>query len=127
MSASFCKSSGGMSPFSGSSLLASGSTSFMAKARAVSWISRRSSVMYPMAFLPSLPQHSSQFTPPSETFHAEGPHVEGPIGLARSLPFCDFCLGGRVAGEADQDRKSTRLNSSHDQISYAVFCLKKKK
>src|SRR2546421_8004602 len=27
----------------------------------------------------------------------------------------------------DQDRKSTRLNSSHDQISYAVFCLKKKK
>src|SRR2546421_4626714 len=25
-----------------------------------------------------------------------------------------------------QDRKSTRLNSSHDQISYAVFCLKKK-
>src|SRR5206468_12444104 len=28
---------------------------------------------------------------------------------------------------ADEDRKSTRLNSSHDQISYAVFCLKKKK
>src|SRR2546421_2223119 len=27
----------------------------------------------------------------------------------------------------DGDRKSTRLNSSHDQISYAVFCLKKKK
>src|SRR2546430_10826620 len=28
---------------------------------------------------------------------------------------------------APQDRKSTRLNSSHSQISYAVFCLKKKK
>src|SRR5712664_286812 len=28
---------------------------------------------------------------------------------------------------ARKDRKSTRLNSSHDQISYAVFCLKKKK
>src|SRR2546421_2259065 len=28
---------------------------------------------------------------------------------------------------AESDRKSTRLNSSHDQISYAVFCLKKKK
>src|SRR5688572_31721253 len=27
----------------------------------------------------------------------------------------------------DSDRKSTRLNSSHSQISYAVFCLKKKK
>src|SRR2546421_4324781 len=29
--------------------------------------------------------------------------------------------------ERRADRKSTRLNSSHDQISYAVFCLKKKK
>src|SRR5438876_6302643 len=28
---------------------------------------------------------------------------------------------------ADRDRKSTRLNSSHPSISYAVFCLKKKK
>src|SRR2546430_13171371 len=32
-----------------------------------------------------------------------------------------------VAAEREQDRKSTRLNSSHSQISYAVFCLKKKK
>src|SRR5438445_8700815 len=31
-----------------------------------------------------------------------------------------------VAGSAAQDRKSTRLNSSHANISYAVFCLKKK-
>src|SRR2546421_4125246 len=30
-------------------------------------------------------------------------------------------------GGERRDRKSTRLNSSHDQISYAVFCLKKKK
>src|SRR5206468_10172295 len=30
-------------------------------------------------------------------------------------------------GVVGADRKSTRLNSSHDQISYAVFCLKKKK
>src|SRR2546427_7297829 len=30
-------------------------------------------------------------------------------------------------GGANGDRKSTRLNSSHSQISYAVFCLKKKK
>src|SRR2546421_1323985 len=33
----------------------------------------------------------------------------------------------RRAATAPRDRKSTRLNSSHDQISYAVFCLKKKK
>src|SRR5688572_31404446 len=32
-----------------------------------------------------------------------------------------------VAVGGPQDRKSTRLNSSHSQISYAVFCLKKKK
>src|SRR5688572_31697770 len=39
--------------------------------------------------------------------------------------------GGRRAGAGQPlphpDRKSTRLNSSHSQISYAVFCLKKKK
>src|SRR2546427_9447869 len=37
---------------------------------------------------------------------------------------------GRAQGQAARvsgDRKSTRLNSSHSQISYAVFCLKKKK
>src|SRR2546430_12089759 len=33
----------------------------------------------------------------------------------------------RTALPETQDRKSTRLNSSHSQISYAVFCLKKKK
>src|SRR2546423_8039497 len=32
----------------------------------------------------------------------------------------------RAAGTVHQDRKSTRLNSSQSQISYAVFCLKKK-
>src|SRR3712207_7165262 len=33
---------------------------------------------------------------------------------------------GDQAGHAGEDRKSTRLNSSHANISYAVFCLKKK-
>src|SRR2546430_11256388 len=42
-----------------------------------------------------------------------------PHGPRRTLP-------GIVAGTCE-DRKSTRLNSSHSQISYAVFCLKKKK
>src|SRR3712207_8216891 len=37
----------------------------------------------------------------------------------------DMNEGGRAEG-ADRDRKSTRLNSSHANISYAVFCLKKK-
>src|SRR5947207_12282363 len=34
--------------------------------------------------------------------------------------------GPRARAGGDQDRKSTRLNSSHTVISYAVFCLKKK-
>src|SRR2546421_1660712 len=42
-----------------------------------------------------------------------------PCGLWATRLVCDR----RVA---QRDRKSTRLNSSHDQISYAVFCLKKK-
>src|SRR5688572_31384834 len=36
-------------------------------------------------------------------------------------------LGEELLEHHLQDRKSTRLNSSHSQISYAVFCLKKKK
>src|SRR2546430_12473418 len=35
--------------------------------------------------------------------------------------------GEQMIDAVGQDRKSTRLNSSHSQISYAVFCLKKKK
>src|SRR5436309_11268620 len=37
------------------------------------------------------------------------------------------CRWGDYAGSSGQDRKSTRLNSSHVKNSYAVFCLKKKK
>src|SRR2546430_12471349 len=37
------------------------------------------------------------------------------------------CAKLRRGDREDADRKSTRLNSSHSQISYAVFCLKKKK
>src|SRR2546428_6540317 len=42
---------------------------------------------------------------------------------------CDHStLAGLESAQRNRrDRKSTRLNSSHDQISYAVFCLKKKK
>src|SRR2546421_8547389 len=44
------------------------------------------------------------------------PTMSGPGFVSRNL-----------AIRRSADRKSTRLNSSHDQISYAVFCLKKKK
>src|SRR5205085_11704696 len=67
------------------------------------------------------------YTTPSDL-----PAVAGRLGelrdrleaAAREIP------GSRVAGSTAlrvcKDRKSTRLNSSHSQISYAVFCLKKK-
>src|SRR2546427_2077967 len=42
-------------------------------------------------------------------------------------PYWKPLLDQMHAMEGDPDRKSTRLNSSHSQISYAVFCLKKKK
>src|SRR5688572_31608677 len=50
-------------------------------------------------------------------------------GEVRRLLDAETLLGGgeeRLSAE-ERDRKSTRLNSSHSQISYAVFCLKKKK
>src|SRR5690606_39940482 len=42
-------------------------------------------------------------------------------------PISAYSSASRVFGTTDLDRKSTRLNSSHVKISYAVFCLKKKK
>src|SRR2546426_9318082 len=43
------------------------------------------------------------------------------------LEVADFAGESFVSLARDEDRKSTRLNSSHLVISYAVFCLKKKK
>src|SRR3712207_7951360 len=51
--------------------------------------------------------------------------VEGVAG--RDHQADDGLLAAQVLHLGQQDRKSTRLNSSHANISYAVFCLKKKK
>src|SRR2546426_5493709 len=58
-----------------------------------------------------------------ETAGRELPRIEPRCG-ERGLVTVD---PGRQGGESPRDRKSTRLNSSHLVISYAVFCLKKKK
>src|SRR5256886_6893432 len=56
-----------------------------------------------------------------DIFHVAGlPTTAGARPFAHSRP-------GEDATSVARDRKSTRLNSSHSQISYAVFCLKKKK
>src|SRR3712207_7958729 len=49
------------------------------------------------------------------------------LGLGLPLGELDDRLDLGVGDERTLDRKSTRLNSSHANISYAVFCLKKKK
>src|SRR3712207_8078802 len=62
-----------------------------------------------------------------------GRYGEGAEPLARAQQPSGMDGAARVGGRAGgapavgQDRKSTRLNSSHANISYAVFCLKKKK
>src|SRR2546430_6400727 len=53
--------------------------------------------------------------------HAVDPHAAHAEGIGHGRPVDAQDVHGGVA-----DRKSTRLNSSHSQISYAVFCLKKK-
>src|SRR5438445_6618463 len=55
--------------------------------------------------------------------------VEGDLVFLHAAIAEHLDLGARHAGRRDRgaDRKSTRLNSSHANISYAVFCLKKKK
>src|SRR2546430_7558818 len=53
----------------------------------------------------------------------------GPFRIQRRRALrerCRLSLAKRRAAPVPSDRKSTRLNSSHSQISYAVFCLKKK-
>src|SRR2546429_5946319 len=54
------------------------------------------------------------------------PFVGNVIPASRINPTSKFLLG-LIPNPTNRDRKSTRLNSSHGYISYAVFCLKKKK
>src|SRR5438445_8255542 len=51
----------------------------------------------------------------------------GEIGLDHHLLAADRAADAAGLQHHHRDRKSTRLNSSHANISYAVFCLKKKK
>src|SRR5206468_10479917 len=55
----------------------------------------------------------------------QGMIIERRERTVRAAPAEVYRAFSRIGGR--KDRKSTRLNSSHDQISYAVFCLKKKK
>src|SRR2546430_8915565 len=83
------------------------------------------------------PPRSTLF-PYTPLFRSLGHHFYEPtfakqLGLHERGQVSNATAGKQRAGEPGEDvhrevdRKSTRLNSSHSQISYAVFCLKKKK
>src|SRR2546430_7150842 len=73
--------------------------------------------------------------PPRSTLFPYTTLFRSPLGskivyrsrIARQDPGCNRHGSYWEDGSVTGDRKSTRLNSSHSQISYAVFCLKKKK
>src|SRR5438445_8198575 len=64
------------------------------------------------------------FDRPSRVLRGDLVEVDEPDRAALHRAAVDHAA---PVGEQRQDRKSTRLNSSHANISYAVFCLKKKK
>src|SRR3712207_7220087 len=82
---------------------------------------------YTTLFRSDLPGTGGSAAQPVPVDHAGRAEPELPVRRYRRA---DHGRSGVGDGEADRDaadRKSTRLNSSHANISYAVFCLKKKK
>src|SRR5439155_21769041 len=95
--------------------------------------------LYPSFFLPILTPPKSTLFPYTTLFRSmepvvvqsprQVPHLVGGVALRRGQVDGSDQVGARTGPtrRPGQDRKSTRLNSSHVAISYAVFCLKKKK
>src|SRR5258708_12772187 len=80
------------------------------------------------------PPRSTLF-PYTTLFRSENPWPQRPLAreaheanpvIVQWLPDNSTCVPHKVSGTYRLDRKSTRLNSSHQIISYAVFSLKKK-
>src|SRR5205085_11547024 len=69
-------------------------------------------------------------SPPSVNFSPSVPRSRRSMPSAILFPTASrtsSATSSQIPRPSSKDRKSTRLNSSHSQISYAVFCLKKKK
>src|SRR5256885_2926515 len=74
-------------------------------------------------------QEGSRLTPSVAGFTKEGEILVGQVAKRQAITNPENTVFSikRFMGRRYEDRKSTRLNSSHLVISYAVFCLKKKK
>src|SRR2546427_9427364 len=77
--------------------------------------------------------YTTLFRSPQDLHNRDGKvgALPDPTDAGASMRFGDLSAASELPEEVGKiharDRKSTRLNSSHSQISYAVFCLKKKK
>src|SRR5688572_31367724 len=78
------------------------------------------STLFPYTTLFRSSTNNGDFTAEAKKAGLEVKTADDVTGVSASLP-------GVESARELVDRKSTRLNSSHSQISYAVFCLKKKK
>src|SRR3712207_9029262 len=85
--------------------------------------------IYTLSLHDALPISGHDLDALAEEHHAAQHDVRVEQAELQQPPVPDEVPGGvgAVAQHPAQDRKSTRLNSSHANISYAVFCLKKKK
>src|SRR5438552_12371168 len=89
-----------------------------------------SSILYPLSLHDALPISMTRRERCGSESFISFMRSDGMICHDSSLPNIPFAEPGDVALVVrghQQDRKSTRLNSSHQIISYAVLCLKKKK
>src|SRR5690242_20852067 len=73
------------------------------------------------------PEHERVLDQPADRGRPEVERVVGGLAARQSVRVRERREAPDDGAPGDQDRKSTRLNSSHMSISYAVFCLKKKK
>src|SRR5438270_3471222 len=98
-------------------MTASGSRSRCAS----SFTSTATTQTYPLSLHDALPisKRRTRFSRLGGERSGGGCHMKASLKIA--------FFGSSLVSEESKDRKSTRLNSSHSQSSYAVFCLKKKK
>src|SRR2546422_7520399 len=86
---------------------------------------RRASSSTEQQTYPLTPSLTTSFTDPPGSASTGVPHAIASI--MTNPKGSSHWIGNNKAREFPRDRKSTRLNSSHGYISYAVFCLKKNK